>query len=234
MHIFYSPDLTSDVYSFNEQESRHCIKVLRLSRGDNISLIDGSGGYYKAEITEAHPKKCIVRIIESIKEFEKRKYYSHIAIAPTKNIDRFEWFLEKATEIGFDEITPLLCERSERKIIKASRLQKILISAIKQSIKAYKPVLNEMISYNDFIFLNQNGQKYIAHCENETKNSLKSIYTPAETSHILIGPEGDFSPSEIKLAIDSGYKAISLGNSRLRTETAGIVAAHTISILNEE
>ncbi|MFC2120606.1 16S rRNA (uracil(1498)-N(3))-methyltransferase [Bacteroidota bacterium] len=233
MHIFYSPEISSGIYSFNEQESRHCIKVLRLSKGSKISLIDGLGGYYKAEIVEAHLKKCSVKILESMKGFEKRNYYSHIGIAPTKNIDRFELFLEKATEIGIDEITPLLCEHSERKKIRIDRLEKIIISAIKQSVKAYKPILNEMISFDDFISLDNKGQKFIAHCENVPKSSLKMNYTPAGISHIMIGPEGDFSNSEIELAINSGYTGISLGSSRLRTETAGIVAAHTISLINE-
>jgi 16S rRNA (uracil1498-N3)-methyltransferase len=233
MHLFYTPDLNGNIYTLNEIESKHCVRVLRLSTSDTIELIDGNGGFYKAKITDANPKKCTVEIVETKKEFGKRNHYLHIAIAPTKNIDRFEWFLEKATEIGIDEITPILCDHSERKSIKNDRLEKIIISAVKQSLKGYKPKLNELTSYSDFIRKNFDGAKLIAHCEENQKALLKNTYKKTQNTIILIGPEGDFSPAEISLAKENNYHEISLGESRLRTETAGIVACHTINLINE-
>jgi len=233
MHLFYTPDLTDTIYTLNEQESKHCIKVLRLTTNDMVQLIDGKGGFYTAKIVEPNPKKCTVEIIETKKEYEKRNHRLHIAIAPTKNNDRLEWFLEKATEIGIDEITPVICEHSERKVIKPERLEKILISAMKQSLKAYKPRLNELVRYSDFIKRPFAGEKFIAHCEDTNKSFLKNKYTVARDVLILIGPEGDFSPVEIDEARQHDFTEISLGNSRLRTETAGVVACHTINLLNE-
>ena len=233
MHLFYTPDLRNKIYTLDEVESKHCIKVLRLNVHDKIQLIDGNGGFHKAKIIDANPKKCSVEIVETTKEFGKRNHYLHIAIAPTKNIDRFEWFLEKATEIGIDEITPILCDHSERKIVKNERLEKIIISAIKQSIKAYKPILNNFTKLSDFVSLDFNGNKLIAHCEENQKLSLKTAYNKGENALILIGPEGDFSQKEIDIAKKNNFKDVSLGKSRLRTETAGIVACHTINLLNE-
>ncbi|MDA3953440.1 MAG: 16S rRNA (uracil(1498)-N(3))-methyltransferase [Bacteroidales bacterium] len=232
MHLFYTPDLSSNLYTLNEIESKHCIKVLRLNTNDEIQLIDGKGGFYSAKIIDSNPKKCIVEITDTKKEFGKRNHYLHIAIAPTKNIDRFEWFLEKATEIGIDEITPIICEHSERKSIKPERLEKIIISAVKQSIKAYKPKLNNLTTYNDFINQNTDCKKYIAHCEENKKFQLKNIYNKDENALILIGPEGDFSTEEIVQAKQNAFYEISLGESRLRTETAGMVACHTINLIN--
>ncbi len=233
MHLFYTPDISEETYTLDEIESKHCIKVLRLNINDNIELINGNGTFYEAKIIEANPKKCKVEITKTIKEFGKRNHYIHIAIAPTKNIDRFEWFLEKATEIGIDEITPILCEHSERKMIKPERLEKIIISAIKQSIKAYKPKLNDLTNYSDFVIQSSDYEKYIAHCEENKKTLLKNSYCKGQNVIILIGPEGDFSPSEISLAKQNNFQEISLGESRLRTETAGVVACHTINLLNE-
>jgi 16S rRNA (uracil1498-N3)-methyltransferase len=233
MHLFYTPEISEKTYTLNEIESKHCIKVLRLSTNDQIELIDGNGTFYEAKIILPNPKNCIIEITKSIQGFGKRNHYLHIAIAPTKNIDRFEWFLEKATEIGIDEITPLLCDRSERKTIKSERLEKIIVSAMKQSIKAYKPKLNPLTNYNDFIKQDFKGSKYIAHCEENHKQSLKSNYKTGSNAIILIGPEGDFSPAEIKLAKENNFCETNLGDSRLRTETAGIVACHTVNLLNE-
>ena len=233
MHLFYTPDISEETYTLNEIESKHCIKVLRLNTNDQIELIDGKGSFYEAKIIDPNPKKCKIEITKTIHEFGKRNHYLHIAIAPTKNMDRFEWFLEKATEIGIDEVTPLLCDHSERKAIKNERLEKIMISAVKQSIKAYKPKLNPLTKYGDFIKQNFDGTKFIAHCEENEKQSLKANYKTGSNSLILIGPEGDFSPNEIKLAKENNFRETSLGESRLRTETAGIVACHTINLLNE-
>lgn len=232
MHIFYTPDVSTKFYRLNETESKHCVKVLRLNKNDNIKLIDGKGGFYKAKIIDNHAKRCVVEIIESQKEYGKRCYYLHIAIAPTKNIDRLEWFLEKATEIGIDEITPIICARSERKIIKPERLIKIVSAAVKQSIKAYHPILNPVIKFSEFVKTNINGEKYIAHCHETKKQNLKEIYRAKQRATILIGPEGDFNEEEIEFALQNDFTEITLGNSRLRTETAGIVASHTISLLN--
>jgi 16S rRNA (uracil1498-N3)-methyltransferase len=233
MQLFYTPDIISDTYKLDKEESTHCVRVLRLKEGSQIYMTDGRGNLYKAQLLSADPKECIAEVIETIPDFGKKNFYLHIAIAPTKNIDRFEWFLEKATEIGIDEITPIYCEHSERNIIKPERLQKIITAALKQSLKAYHPVLNEAVKFNQFIQSFFEGNKYIAHCEDDEKLSLQSCYKKNENALILIGPEGDFSITEIKKSIENNFLAISLGNSRLRTETAGIIACHTINLLNE-
>jgi 16S rRNA (uracil1498-N3)-methyltransferase len=232
MNLFYTPNISEDHFILDEIESKHCIKVLRLKEGDTIFLVDGKGSYFETKITDAHPKRCTVQVIEKKTEYEKLNYNLHIAIAPVKSIDRYEWFLEKTTEIGISEITPLLCRYSERKVIKEERLKKIITSAMKQSIKAYHPTLNPMISFKEFIKMPFSGDKFIAHCENGVKNPLKDLVSKGKNTLILIGPEGDFSKEEIDTAIANGFKEISLGNSRLRTETAGVVACHTVSLMN--
>lgn len=229
MQLFYLPEITDTCY-LDEVESRHCVKVLRLKQGDTISLTDGKGFFYTAGIKHANAKKCQLTIIQKEEEQNKRNYYLHIAIAPTKNIDRFEWFLEKATEIGIDEITPIITKNSERKQVKPERLEKIIVSAMKQSLKATKPVLNPIASFNDFINADISTPKYIAHCYQEKKIELFHSIPKKEKYLILIGPEGDFSLSEVEAALAQGYQPVSMGNSRLRTETAGIVACHTFAI----
>jgi 16S rRNA (uracil1498-N3)-methyltransferase len=234
MQLFYTPDITSTIYTLDEQESKHCIKVLRKLDGDILHLTDGIGNLFKAEITDASPKACKLKIIETQKEFEKRNYWLHIAIAPTKNIERFEWFLEKATEIGIDEITPLVTEHSERQQIKAERLERIVIAAMKQSIKAYKPQINPLCNFKQFLQKEINPLGcFIAHCFDSEKQELKNIDKVNSTVTILVGPEGDFSLEEVKLAVEKKFVPISLGRSRLRTETAGVVACHTINLLNQ-
>lgn len=233
MQIFYKPDVTTGSQFLDETESKHCIKILRLSVRDIIYLTDGKGGFYKAEIIEPDPLKCVYRIIESTKEFGKQNYQLHIAIAPTKGIDRFEWFLEKATEIGIDEITPILCERSERRIIKPERLNKILISALKQSGRAYKPILNDIIPFRKFTGFDFKGTKFIAHCIKPDKPLLKMSYQPGNNALVMIGPEGDFTPGEIEQAREHNFLEVDLGQNRLRTETAGLVACTTITLLNQ-
>ena len=234
MQIFYAPDISGNTYTLNEEESKHCIRVLRLETGDEITIVDGKGGLYKTRIAKPEPKRCQVEVFETITEFEKRNHYLHIAIAPTKNIERFEWFLEKATEIGIDEITPLLCERSERKVINNERLEKIIVTAMKQSIKAYLPKLNQMVSYKQFIQNNNDGDQFIAHCNSRELNHLKNSIHPKQKTTILIGPEGDFSLNEVLLALQNSYAEIGLGSSRLRTETAGIVACHIANLINDK
>jgi len=233
MQIFYAPDISNNIHTLTEEESKHCIRVLRLDIGDEITLVDGKGGLYKTRIIKPEPKRCQVEVFESIYEYEKRNHYLHIAIAPTKNIERFEWFLEKTTEIGIDEVTPLLCEHSERKVINNDRLEKIIVSAMKQSIKAYLPKLNQLTPFKSFIQTKQQGDTYIAHCNKNDLKHLKNYVSTNTHSTILIGPEGDFSPDEVNVALENSYKEISLGNSRLRTETAGVVACHIVNLANE-
>ena len=232
MNIFYTPDLTGDSYQLSEEESKHIIRVLRFRKGDVVFLTNGIGDFFKAEITEEDPKACGVKVIETNHAFGKRNYKLHVAIAPTKNIDRFEWFLEKATEIGIDEITPLICEHSERREIKLERLNKVIVSALKQSVKAYLPKLNAAASFNSFVSAVKEQQKFICSTSADKNNLLKSIYSKGNDALILIGPEGDFSPKEIEEAVKNNFIPVSLGESRLRTETAGIVAASLLSILN--
>jgi len=233
MQIFYAPDISSKTYTLNEEESKHCIRVLRLNTGDEITLVDGKGGLFKTRIVNPEVKRCQVEVFESFSEFEKRDYYLHIAIAPTKNIERFEWFLEKATEIGIDEITPLLCEHSERKVINNERLEKVIISAVKQSIKAYVPKLNALTPFKQFIQSQNPENLYIAHCQRKGLNHLKNELHLNRNVTVLIGPEGDFSPDEVSKAIQLAIKEVSLGNSRLRTETAGIVACQIVNLIKE-
>ena len=233
MHIFYTPDISGKTYTLDETESKHCIRVLRLVKGDGITLVDGRGGFYSAEIEEPNPKRCAVKVIKEEQNFGLRNFQVQVAIAPTKNIERIEWFLEKATEIGINRVTPLLCRYSERKDIKNERLEKVAVSAMKQSLKAYLPRLDELTKFTDFIRQPFEGQKFIAHCEEQHRDLLKDVVKPGKSYLILIGPEGDFSTEEIKMAIEAGFQPVSLGDSRLRTETAGVVACHTFNLLNE-
>ncbi len=233
MHIFYTPEISGNNYTLDETESKHCIRVLRLEKGDQITLVDGRGGFYTAEITYPNPKRCMVDVIKSELNFGFRKFQVHIAIAPTKSIERIEWFLEKATEIGISRVTPLLCRYSERKEIKADRLEKVMVSAMKQSLKAYLPQLDPLTKFSDFILQPFDGQKFIAHCDEQHRDLLKKMVVPKQNYLILIGPEGDFSSEEIELAIKAGFHPVSLGDSRLRTETAGVVACHTFNLLND-
>ena len=233
MSLFYVPALSSG-HVLPEEESQHAVKVLRLQVGEEITLIDGAGGFFKAKITNPHPKHCSFEITETILEYGKRDFNLHIAIAPTKNIERLEWFIEKATEIGIDEITPIICRFSERKVIKAERLEKIIVSASKQSLKAYFPKLNPLCSFDELIKNQQASQKFIAHCYDEDKRLLQNEVQKSNDVLILIGPEGDFSREEVQKAMSAGFIPVSLGNSRLRTETAGVVACHTVSLRNEE
>ena len=233
MHIFYTPELSGKTYSLDESESKHCIRVLRLVKGDEIILVDGMGGYFTAEIVDPNPKRCTVIVIKSELNFGIRNFQVHIAIAPTKHIERIEWFLEKATEIGINRITPLLCRFSERKEIKNERLEKVMVAAMKQSLKAYLPLIDPLTKFNDFISKPFEGQKFIAHCDEQHRDLLKKILLPNQNYLILIGPEGDFSSEEINMAIKAGFHPVSLGDSRLRTETAGVVACHTFNLLNE-
>ena len=228
MQLFYLENPKNEII-LSAEESKHATKVLRKKEGDILDFTDGKGHLYKAEITVADKRKCRLQVLSSKQKEKQHNYHLHIAISPTKNMDRFEWFLEKSTEIGIDEITPIICSRSERKVIKTERCTRILLSAMKQSLKFQLPKLNEAISFKDFIKQDFNGDKYIAHCTDGKKKKLKTI-NETEKYLILIGPEGDFSKKEIDLALQNQFKAVSLSASRLRTETAGIIAAHTINL----
>jgi 16S rRNA (uracil1498-N3)-methyltransferase len=232
MTLFYAPELLTRP-ELPEQESQHCIRVLRKQVGDEIDITDGKGHFYKAQIAEAHPKQCKVTIIETVQPILPWKNNIEIAIAPTKNLDRMEWFAEKATEIGINKISFLKTRFSERKEMKTERIHKILVAAMKQSEKAALPELQEMTDFKNFIRQNFDGQKFIAHCYPGEKPLLSRAYHKGENALILIGPEGDFSEEEVALAIRNGFQAISLGESRLRTETAALTACQTVHILNQ-
>lgn len=232
MQIFYTPDIAVNP-ELPEEEAGHCIRVLRLGEGSEILLTDGQGSFYKAAISRAHPKHCEVSILETWQQSALWNFQLHIAVAPTKNMDRMEWFAEKATEIGINAVTCLNCRFSERRDIKPARLEKIMVSAMKQSQKATLPQLAGMTDFKSFVGQPFEGRKFIAHCEDGQKTLLKQTYKPGENALILIGPEGDFSPEEIALALKNGFEPISLGDSRLRTETAALVACHTIHVLNQ-
>jgi 16S rRNA (uracil1498-N3)-methyltransferase len=231
MLLFYAPDILTD-NELPQEETQHCMRVLRLSQGDEICITDGKGSFYPAIIDTLSGKRCKVVIKEAIRQEPFRKGYLHIAVAPAKNMERNEWFAEKATEIGIDEISFLNCLFSERKTIKLERINKIVVSAIKQSLKAYLPKVNEMATFEIFIAQNFEGQKFIAHCGEEDKPLLSEIIHKGENVLILIGPEGDFSKDEIRKAMEHGFTPVSLGKSRLRTETAAMVACHTVNLAN--
>ncbi|MFA6125741.1 MAG: 16S rRNA (uracil(1498)-N(3))-methyltransferase [Bacteroidales bacterium] len=232
MHLFYAPGLSdhSD-FTLSPEESHHAVRVLRLSIGDEIILVNGRGGWYQSRITHPAPKACRVEIMKALQDVGKPGYDLHIAIGPTKQIDRYEWFLEKATEIGISEITPLICEHSERKDVKTERVMRIVVAAMKQSLKAFHPIIHEPVPFKNFIKGSFPGVKTIAHCQVGDKIWLNEAYRRDQPVTILIGPEGDFSDKEIALSKDGGYLPVTLGSSRLRTETAGIVACQTISWL---
>ncbi|WP_106794447.1 16S rRNA (uracil(1498)-N(3))-methyltransferase [Aquimarina sp. Aq78] len=233
MQLFYNHTLTasSSEIKFSREESKHIAKVLRKKEGDQLHITNGYGVLFIARITFSNPSQCIAKI-ENHEQQYHRKYRLHLAVAPTKMNDRYEWFLEKATEIGIDEITPVICDHSERKIIKAERFERILQSAMKQSLQCYLPKLNPAITFSEFIKQENKDQLLIAHCEETKKQSLKNVLLQEANTTILIGPEGDFSTKEIDIALRSGYTPVTLGETRLRTETAAIVAAHSVAFIN--
>ncbi len=232
MQIFYTPDIAAR-QELPEEEAGHCIRVLRLTEGDEVMLTDGRGFFYRAVIRRAHHKHCEVEVLERWEQPKPWQFSLHIAVAPTKNMDRMEWFVEKATEIGIDAVTCLNCRFSERREVKTARLEKIMVSAMKQSQKATLPTLAGMTDFKTFVTQPFDGRKFIAHCEEADKKLLKQLYLPRENALVMIGPEGDFSPEEIAMALGEGFEPVSLGESRLRTETAALVACHTIHVLNQ-
>lgn len=235
MQLFYNSTIDKNTLqiTFDKIESRHIVKVLRKKEGDAIYITNGKGQVFNCKITIANDKKCLVSILGKEEKKQFKDYYLHVAIAPTKNNDRLEWFIEKATEIGIDEITPIICQNSERKIIKKERLEKIIVAAMKQSLKFYLPKLNEAVSFSEFLKKKQKGDIYIAHCEESEKKYLKSVVKPKDSVTILVGPEGDFTVTEISESIAKNYIPITLGINRLRTETAALVAVQNISFINQ-
>lgn len=233
MHLFYTPDIEAETYQLSEEESKHASRVLRLVEGDEVILTDGRGNWITSQIIDAHQKRCMVKVITKETNYHPKPYHLKMVVAPTKNISRFEWFLEKATEIGIDEITPLLSEHSERKEVKLKRLEKVVTSAMKQSLKAWHPQLNEMTSFSKIMEDNFEGKKFIAYCEADKEERMEKYLNPGEKAIILIGPEGGFSPEEIEQAKNNGYLPISISQSRLRTETAAITACHSVAFINK-
>jgi 16S rRNA (uracil1498-N3)-methyltransferase len=234
MQIFYAPDISNDFYTLDEKESKHCIRVLRMTKGTAVRLIDGKGNLFVGRIDNPDPKKCTIAITEIIKDFEKRNYRLHLAISPVKNAERFEWFVEKSVEIGVDEITPLICRNTEKPGIKRERVNNLIISAMKQSLKTTLTVLNQPCNFKDFLNNDFNGVRMIAHCNDSFKrDKISEVCSVNENAIILIGPEGDFCVEEISTAIEAGFSSVHLGQSRLRTETAGVAACHSIYFINQ-
>lgn len=229
MHTFYTPDIAVS-QELPEEEAAHCLRVLRLTTGDEVLLTDGKGFFYKAMIDSISGKRCHVKLLEKTEQEPLWRGHLHLAMAPTKNIDRTEWLVEKATEIGFDELTFLNCRFSERKVVKNERIEKIVVSAVKQSLKARKPVVNGMMDFAKFVRQDFAGQKFIAHCYEGEKPFLRDVLDADADALVLIGPEGDFSQEEVKQAEAAGFRSVSLGRSRLRTETAALVAVHLMNL----
>ncbi|WP_179345144.1 16S rRNA (uracil(1498)-N(3))-methyltransferase [Winogradskyella ursingii] len=233
MQLFYNANISEKdaFFNFDKDESKHIVKVLRKKVGDQLQITNGKGSLFTAELTSVEIKNCTVSIISSELQ-PQRNYTLHLAVAPTKMNDRYEWFLEKATEIGITEITPIICDHSERKVVKTERFERIIQSAMKQSLQCYKPNLNTPTTFSEFLSQETTGQKFIAHCEETDKKTLKSQLQSNTNCIILIGPEGDFSPYEIELAINQNYMPVTLGETRLRTETAAIAACHSVAFFH--
>jgi 16S rRNA (uracil1498-N3)-methyltransferase len=242
--FFYAPSAYSEWRcggsgELPQEEAVHVVRVLRMQTGDEIFLVDGVGSFYRSEITAATQKRCTYIIKEHLPQAPAWQGHLHLAMAPTKNMDRTEWMAEKATEIGFNELSFLNCRFSERKVLKGERIDKILISAMKQSHKAWKPVLNEMVSFEQFVKTHTGGDRFIAHCYemedvgDTEKPFLFDVLKPGHDAVVMVGPEGDFSVDEVKLALQHGFRSISLGRSRLRTETAALAAVHLMQIKNQ-
>ncbi len=238
MQLFYTPHIQGHQAILRDEEARHCAQVLRKRVGDIIQIVDGKGHWYEASLDSVSKKECILSIQKEIPTYNAPKCEIHVAIAPTKNISRFEWFLEKSTEIGISKVTPIKCARSERKVIKNQRLNKILVAAMKQSLKTALPQLDELKTVKQWLSElpdDTNQQRFIAHCiADQERQHLKEKYKPGHDVVLMIGPEGDFTPDEVTLAIQKGFAPVTLGPSRLRTETAGIAGTHILNLLNEQ
>lgn len=235
MNLFYDPQLNPEalhgVFHMNAEESWHCAKVLRMRAGDEIRITDGKGGNYTGKLITVDPKACAIEILSALST-APRNYSIHLAVAPTKNMARFEWFLEKATEVGIDKITPLICARSEKISVRTERLNKIITTAMKQSLNVFHPHLMEPIPFPEFVKNCSATQQYIAWCETDDDPLLINAIKPSSDAIVLIGPEGDFTPDEVRLAENAGFLPISLGKNRLRTETAALAACFAIHFIN--
>ncbi len=232
MNLFYAPDIAPPVFQLNAEESKHIIKVFRMKKGDEIHFTDGKGHLFTCRIIDDNPRGCSVEILKTEKGHDRRNFFLQMAVAPTKNISRYEWFLEKATEIGVDRITPFISEHSERKIIKPERLNRVITAAVKQSLKTWHPQLDDSTPFSEIIKTGFKGEKYIAYIDTKVTLELAKAYTPGANALVLIGPEGGFSPEEVSRAQKEGFVPVKLGPSRLRTETAAVAACHTINLLN--
>lgn len=230
--FFYQPEV--ELGELTKDDVQHAVRVLRMNVGDSIWLMDGKGTFYEAEITAASNHRCAYRIVETLPQEKTWTGHLHLAVAPTKLNDRMEWFAEKATEIGFDELTFLDCRFSERRVMKTERIDKIVIAAMKQSRKAWKTHVNEMTDFEKFVRAERSGQKFICHCYEGEKPYLLDVLQSGADATVLVGPEGDFSIDEVRLAREMGYQEVSLGTSRLRTETAALVATHLMQIKNQK
>lgn len=237
MHRFYCPDI-ADTLTLGEEDSKHCVRVLRLAEGDTIEVVDGNGTLYTCRITMAHPKRCAIEVLDSVKQTPHWGHRIVLAIAPTKNLDRIEWLVEKCVEMGIDRIIPLRCHNSERTVLKTERLRKIMVAAMKQSLKATLPQLDEMTSLEQVVSEPFGGTRCIAYCDamlpREQRLTLAHAYRPGSDVMVLIGPEGDFSPEEVQAATAAGFVPVTLGESRLRTETAGLMAIASIHALDSK
>lgn len=233
MNVFYLPDAQIGTISFPEEESKHIVKVLRMKEGDGFCVTDGNGSLYDAELIDTHPKRAMANLSNQRNGYDIRDFKVSIAIAPTKLNERTEWFLEKATEIGIDEVKLFSSYHSERRVANVDRFKKIVISAMKQSVKSKMPIVEDMVSFDKLVKQNYEGQKFIAWIDDNVKEQLCDLYKKGENALVLIGPEGDFSKEEVALAKEYGFIPVSLGEARLRTETAAVVACHTIQLINQ-
>ena len=241
MHLFLSNDTQGPYAQLSPDESRHCVRVLRMNVGDELWVTSGDGTMCRARLVTPDPDSCEVEIVERIPNYQPRPFRLHIAVAPTKNNARLEWFIEKAVEIGIDRITPLICDHSERGSLRTDRLEKLALSAMKQSLKATRPVIDEPMKILDFLqnpdshihtFTHSKIQKFVCYCSGDDRHSLRQLYTPGSDALVLIGPEGDFSDREITTALQQGFQPVTLGDSRLRTETAALYATTVLNFMN--
>lgn len=233
MNVFYLPTAQLGIISFPEEESKHIVKVLRMKEGDCFCVTDGKGSMFDAELVDAHPKRATANLTNQRNGYDIRDFKLSIAIAPTKLNERTEWFLEKATEIGIDEVKLFASYHSERRVANVERFKKIVVAAMKQSVKSKMPVVEDIVTFEKLVKQDFDGQKFIAWIDDDVKEQLCDLYKKSENVMVLIGPEGDFSKEEVQLAKDNGFVPVSLGEARLRTETAAVVACHTVQLINQ-
>ncbi len=236
MHLFLAEDTTGPYVRLSAEESKHCVRVLRMGVGDPLWVTAGDGVMCRARVCNPDEKGCEVEIVERMTDYQRRPFRLHVAVAPTKNSARLEWFVEKAVEIGIDRITPVICDHSERDSQKTDRLEKLALSAMKQSLKASRPVIDKPVKLMDFLQHGELGEgcRLVCYCAGEERHSLHELYTPGTDALVLIGPEGDFSEREIRTALEQGFLPVTLGSSRLRTETAALYATTTLNFMNEQ